>query len=160
MTETIAAHFAAAEGDVQAATSGGARLLVSPVSHLYFDRPLTEESLDEEQNSRRKRLGLPVYPSLALSEVATRDPLDVLPGLDVATHVAGIEAAVWCETVEDATDLEILLMPRLAGLAEVAWGTASRTWDDHASALAAQAPAWRERGWAYFQADTVDWGSA
>src|SRR5688500_20275538 len=46
MMDTIAAHFAAAEGDVQAAISGGARLLVSPVSHVYFDRPLAEESVD------------------------------------------------------------------------------------------------------------------
>src|SRR5687768_16345296 len=91
MMDTIAAHFAAAEGDVQAAISGGARLLVSPVSHVYFDRPLAEESVDAEQNIARKHLGLPLYPSLALSEVATRDPLDALPGLDAATDAAGIE---------------------------------------------------------------------
>ena len=127
------------------------------MSHLYFDRPVAETSVDADQDVRLKSLGMQLYPPLSLTEIATRDPLEAAPGLDAATQVAGVEAALWCETVEDGTDLELLLMPRLAGLAEVAWGRASRTWEDHAAALAVQAPSWTARGWNYLQADTVGW---
>lgn len=155
LLELMAAHFAATAGDLDAAVRQGANILLSPASQLYFDRPIAEASLDREQEDRRPRLGMPVYPPLALADIVARDPLSSAPGLD-PSRVAGVEAAIWCETITDAADLELLLLPRLAGLAEVGW-RATRAWDDHAAALAAQAPAWDRRGWGYLRAATVPW---
>jgi hexosaminidase len=155
LLELIVEHLAAASGDLDAVVRQGASILLSPASQLYFDRPIAEASVDAEQEGRRARLGLPVYPELALSEVVDRDPLASAPGVD-RSRIAGVEAAIWCETITDAADLELLLLPRLAGLAEVSWGS-PRPWPDHAAALAAQAPAWDARGWGYLRAATVPW---
>jgi hexosaminidase len=155
LQELIVAHLAAAAGDLDAAVRQGASILLSPASQLYFDRPIAEASVDAEQEARRARLGMPVYPSLALADIVTRDPLASAPGLD-PSRIAGVEAAIWCETITDAADLELLLLPRVAGLAEVSWGI-RRPWTDHAAALAAQAPAWDARAWGYLRAASVPW---
>ena len=38
-----------------------------------------------------------------------------------------MEAAIWCETITDRGELEFLLLPRLGGLAEKAWGVPGAT---------------------------------
>lgn len=56
----------------------------------------------------------------------TNDPRNVRLGPDdlqpdcreSSKDVAGIEAAIWCETITNFRDLQFLLMPRLAGVAE------------------------------------------
>lgn len=151
----IMEHLAAASGDLDAVLRQGADVLLSPASQLYLDRPFAETSIDAEQDVRRARVGLPVYPKLALADIVTRDPLASAPGVPL-DRIAGVEAAVWCETNTDATDLELLLLPRLAGVSEVSWG-ATRGWGEHAAALAAQAPAWNRRAWGYLKADAVPW---
>lgn len=148
-------HFAATSGDLDAIVAQGAGILLSPASQLYLDRPFAETSIDAEQDARRARVGLPVYPKLTLAEIVTRDPLASAPGVD-RDRIAGVEAAIWSETVTEAADLELLLLPRLAGVSEVSWGS-TRPWDDHAAALAAQAPAWDSRNWGYLKADAVPW---
>ena len=46
--------------------------------------------------------------------------------------VAGIEAAIWCETITNFRDLQFLLMPRLAGVAEKGWSKVENThWDEY-----------------------------
>ena len=51
-----------------------------------------------------------------------------------------MEAAIWCETITDQGELEFLLLPRLGGLAEKAWGVPGATgWGDYADRLGAQA---------------------
>ena len=55
--------------------------------------------------------------------------------------VAGIEAAIWCETITNFRDLQFLLMPRLAGVAEKGWSKVENThWDEYKVRLGAQAP--------------------
>ncbi len=73
-------------------------------------------------------------------------------------RLAGVEAALWCETVECAEDLELLLLPRLAGVAELGWNaSAPAPWPDHRWRLAVQAPMWDRAGWSWFRAAGVDW---
>ncbi len=157
MLDLLMEHFTASAGDMDSALSHGATLLLSPASLLYFDRPSAESSIDPEQEQRRTRLGMPVYPPLSLSDIVTQDPVATVPLTNGVESVAGVEGAVWCETVTDAADLELLLLPRLAGLSEVSWG-ATRAWGDHAAALADQAPAWDRRGWGYLKAAGIAWG--
>lgn len=47
------------------------------------------------------------------------DPMTFNPTVEnPQKDVAGIEAAIWCETITNFRDLQFLLMPRLAGVAE------------------------------------------
>ncbi|MFC6021607.1 family 20 glycosylhydrolase [Plantactinospora solaniradicis] len=67
---------------------------------------------------------------------------------------AGVEAAVWCETVTSGDDLEFLLLPRLAGVAERAW---SPQGVGHLGRIprAAQSTAWTRRGWTWFRSSDL-----
>ena len=59
----------------------------------------------------------------------------------------------WCETVRDVDDLTFLLLPRLAGTAEKAWGPAGAvTWPEHRDALAQHARLWKQDGLNFFSA--------
>jgi len=52
-------------------------------------------------------------------------------------HVAGVEAAIWAETISDFDDLCFLLLPRLAGVAHKGWSDPQvATWTDHRDRIA------------------------
>ncbi|MFE5852360.1 beta-N-acetylhexosaminidase [Streptomyces sp. NPDC056500] len=144
--------------DIPTAVAKGATILVSPTTRLYLDRPHGEPSTDTDQEELRARVGLQVYPGATLREFVEWEPLDETPAVDSDTQLAGVEAAVWCETVESREELEYLLLPRLAGVGEKAW-TASgcTTWDDYADRLSTQSTAWDRRGWTWFRSSLVAW---
>ncbi len=58
----IAEHFAKAKVELRRAVERGAAVLLSPVSHVYLDRPYREPSTEEFQDELRSRLGLSAYP--------------------------------------------------------------------------------------------------
>lgn len=143
-------------GDLAAAVERGARVLLSPASHLYLDRPYAEPPTDPAQQAWRDRLGLAVYPRMTVEEAFAWDPAAALDLPDEA--IAGIEAAIWCETIDTADELEFMLLPRLAGVAERAWSRSpAAAWDDYRSRLGMQSTIWAARGWRYFTSSLVDW---
>ena len=87
------------------------------------------------------------------------DPMTLNPTVEEPTQkVAGIEAAIWCETVSSFSDLQFLLLPRLAGVAEKGWSRVEQTaWDEYSQRLAAQQPLWEKAGWNYFKSSMVPW---
>ena len=137
--------------DVPRALAQGARVIVSPTTRLYFDRPHADEGADPEQAARRARIGLPVYPPTSLREMVEWDVLAATPGAERLEQLAGLEAALWCETVVDRDDLEGLLLPRLSGAAERAWSARPTEWEEYVERLASQTHAWDRRGWAWFR---------
>jgi hexosaminidase len=153
-------HFRVARDDPTRMAEKGCRVLLSPTTHLYLDRPHGDASTRPEQEEQRARLGLPFYPPSSLRAMFEWNPYDTVPGVDPSA-IAGIEAALWCETVESMDDLELLLLPRLAGVAEAAWSPAPRAeWAAHRTRLAAHATIWRRAGWSWWHADSVDWRDA
>lgn len=139
-----------------AAHQRGARILLSPASHLYLDRPYAEASVDPEQRELRVRLGLQVYPRATVEEAFSWDPVAALPGIGDA--VAGIECAMWCETVATARELEFLLLPRLLGVAEHAWSPHPRPdWGGYAARVAGHRRLWARRSWNSFGSDLIPW---
>ena len=73
-------------------------------------------------------------------------------------QVAGVEAAIWAETISGFDDLSFLLLPRLAGVAQKAWsGAQATTWTDHRDRLARHSPLWAQDNLTYFRASSVDW---
>jgi hexosaminidase len=155
--QTLVEHFGKARGDLARIAEQRAQILLSPNAHLYLDRPHADASTVRKQERRRARLGLPAYPASSLEEMFEWDPLQVAAGVEPEA-VVGIEAAMWCETVETMDDLEVLLLPRLAGVAEAAWSPSRRAaWAEHRNRLGAHARLWRRAGWSWFHAASVDW---
>ncbi|WP_157002718.1 beta-N-acetylhexosaminidase [Agromyces laixinhei] len=156
----IVETMAKAEHDVPRALATGAKLLISPTSRLYFDRPHAEDSADPAQEEMRARVGLPVYPPMSLRHGVEWDPVDDTPGVSSDDQIAGVEAAIWCETITNRDELEFMLLPRIGGLAEKSWARRAVTeWNDYAERIAAQATIWDARGWTWFAANTVDWAA-
>jgi hexosaminidase len=156
---TLDAFFRDAQHDLGRIAAKGTRVLLSPTSHAYLDRPHAERSRDADQEAVRGRLGLPHYPPTPLRDYVEWDPAEVAPSVDPAL-ILGVEGAVWGETITSEADLEALLLPRLVGVAEVAWaGTTAGGWQAFRERLAAHARMWSHAGWAWFQADSVDWGA-
>src|SRR5699024_7747788 len=157
--EKIAAimeQFKHAAQDLPKAQAQGAGIILSPTSAAYLDTPHAEPSLDAGQEVRRAQLGLAFYAAKSTRDSMDWTPATVVPeaGID---NVVGVEAAIWCETIVTAADLHMLLLPRLAGVAEKAWTAESGTdWEEYRTRLAAQASLWREAGWAFFESSLVD----
>jgi hexosaminidase len=147
-----------AKYDAPKALEQGTKLIVSPVTWLYFDRPHADASSDPDQEEARKRLGLEFYGAASIEHGVSWDPVDSLPGIDSADQVAGVEAAIWCESIVTAQDLELMLLPRLPGAAEKAWSHQSATdWPEYSTRLGPQGRAWRNRTWTWLQSTEVDW---
>jgi hexosaminidase len=153
----LAAKFAAASGDVARAVGKGASVLLSPTKYTYLDVPYAEPSADPEQEEARKRVGMPMYPTASVRDVLAWDPEELLAGTAPRERLAGVEAALWCETVTDAADAHFLLLPRLPGIAEKAWSPASRSWDEYRQRLSGHGRTWQHRGWGFFRSSLIDW---
>jgi len=145
--------FTPTNEDFSRIVDGGARVLLSPQSHLYLDRPYDLAVVPEERHADAERIGF-AYRPRDLRYTAAWDP--AVYGL-APEQVAGIEATLFAETVRDFDDLVTLLLPRLAGVAEVAWTGAVPRWEEYRERLAGQAQLWRERGLTALLSTEVDW---
>ncbi|MGC4151643.1 MAG: family 20 glycosylhydrolase [Propionicimonas sp.] len=150
-------HFVKARGDLDRIARSGARVLLSPCGRTYLDRRHLEESSDPGQAGLRERVGFPTYPRTALRTYYDWNPQDLL-GPVVPERVVGIEAAVWGETITSYDDLEILLLPRLVAVAEVAWSPPeTRDWADFQARLAAHPGLWDRQALTWFRTAGIDW---
>jgi hexosaminidase len=148
---------AASRRDVETAMAASVPVVVSPLSHCYLDVPYAEPSADPRQAERRGRLGMRLYAPKTAAESFDWEPGESL-GPGRAAHVAGVEAAIWAETISDFDDLCFLLLPRLAGIAHKAWSDPrAAAWSDHRDRLARHGRLWAQDGLTYFRTSTVDW---
>jgi hexosaminidase len=157
MVPRLASSVRRSRADLARAVGEGARVVLSPATHTYLDRPYSEGSVLGGQGELADRLGLRVYAPATVEEFFDWDPAAALPFPLEAGAVLGVEAAMWSESLTGPADLEFMLLPRLAGLAERGWS--ERTdWAGHAARLARHRPAWEARGWAYFASELLPWG--
>jgi len=148
------AELAMSRLDVEAIAAASVPVILSPLSHCYFDVPYAEPSADPAQADRQARVGLRVYAPQTVAESFDWEPAEALgPGRDA--QVAGIEAAIWSETITGFDDLTFLLLPRLAGLADKTWTAAD--WAGHRDRLARHGRLWEQDDLTYFRSSTVDW---
>lgn len=147
--------FAPTDGDLARIVAGG-RVLLSPQSHLYLDRPYDLDGVPDGQVSQARRLGFPSYRRRGVRHAASWDP---------AAHgvpddrVAGVEATLFGACGDHFSDLMMLLLPRLAGFAETAWAGSPAPWSQYRLRLAQHAPLWRRRGLPYLASTEVPWAS-
>jgi hexosaminidase len=151
------ANVAMSRRDVEAAVTASVPVIVSPLSHCYFDVPYAEPSADPGQAQRQGRVGQRVYSPRTVAESFDWEPAEAL-GPGRAAHVGGVEAAIWAETISDFDDLSFLLLPRLAGVAHKAWSDPQpASWTDHRDRLAWHGRLWAQDDLTYFRTSTVDW---
>ncbi len=154
--QALVETFSKALEDIPVAVSKGAKILASPFTHVYLDRPYADQPAAVEQAELHERLGLRAYSPISLEQCGAWDPVEITPAVTEDSGLAGVEAAIWCETITSESDLQFLLLPRLPQVAETAWSPAGRVdWADQSVRLAAQAPSWDRRGWAWFKADSL-----
>ncbi|MGN6484498.1 MAG: family 20 glycosylhydrolase [Thermomicrobiales bacterium] len=146
--------------DLGKALDQGARILLSDSSVSYLDTKYREDPVAaaSDQLAERKRLGMPFYPRKTVAEFFQWDPSFQRPELS-PERMAGIEAAIWCESVASFDDLLFLLLPRLPGLMEKGWSPETAGpdfgWAAYAPRLAAQAGIWETLGLPYFRSSVV-----
>ncbi len=147
--------FSTADEDIPAALDQGANVILSPAKWLYLDTKYTEESADPAQKEQHDKLGMPptVYANGTVQDSYNWDPVTVNQELSV-DRIAGVEAAIWCEFIENESDLFFQLLPRLAGVGEKAWSE-HREWDDYRDRLSLQPKFWDEMGLTWFKSNVV-----
>ena len=136
-----------------------AKVILSPSGYVYLDTKYSEPSTDSTQIEECERLGLAAYEKQTVKEMYEWDPMTFNPTVEnPQKDVVGIEAAIWCETVNNFKDLQFLIMPRLAGVAEKGWSEVENTnWNEYRIRLGAQAPMWKQANWNFFKSSLVDW---
>ncbi|MFK0099851.1 family 20 glycosylhydrolase [Streptomyces sp. NPDC091040] len=146
--------FAPTDDDLRRTVEGGGRVLLSPQSHLYLDRPYAAEFAPPEQAAEAARLGFDGYRPLGVRHTAAWDPgACAVPD----ANVAGVEATVFAERFKGFEDVSVLLLPRLASVAEAAWCGRAPEWSEYRERLAHHGRVWADRGLPYFASTEVDW---
>lgn len=148
--------FAESAHDVGRGVEKGASVILSPSGFVYLDHRYKEASADPAQQAEQERLGLAAYPKQTVEEMFKWDPIHFNP-LVKEENIAGVEAAIWCETIQSFSDLQFLVLPRLFGVAEKGWSGGQTEWDDYRVRLGSQSPMWEKAGWNYFKSSLVDW---
>jgi hexosaminidase len=132
---------------VRRAAQSGSKVVLSPASKVYLDMKYDAHT----------RLGLEWAGYVEVRDAYDWDPGTLLDGVD-AGRVLGVEAQLWSETLGGISDAEFMAFPRLPGVAEVGWSTASpRDWDDYRRRLGEQAPRWAAMGVEYYRSPQVSW---
>lgn len=132
---------------VSQALHQGASLILSPATKAYLDMKYTPAT----------ELGLDWSGHVELRTAYDWDPVTYLHGVP-ETSIAGVEAALWTETVQNITGAQYLMMPRLPALAEVGWSRESgREWESFRTRIAQHAARWRLLGINYYASPQVAW---
>src|SRR5690349_6244500 len=154
-------ELALADRDVEAVVAASVPVIVSPLPFCYLDVPYAEPPADPAQADRQSRLGLRVYAPKPVDASFGWEPGEAL-GSGRGAQVAGVEAAIWAETITGFDDLCFLLLPRLPGVAHKAWSASPPAgrpdgWPAYRDRLARHGRLWTADGLEYFRSSAVDW---
>ena len=134
-------------GQVRAAAERGVRVLLSPATRVYLDQKYHEGF----------PLGLSWAGTFDLREAFEWDPFEIVADIE-RDSVIGIEACLWTETIRSTHDLTMMLLPRLAAVAEIAWrGSGIGRWDSFVDDVTALSRGWDARRIAWYRSPGIDW---
>ncbi|MGH3728709.1 MAG: beta-N-acetylhexosaminidase [Micromonosporaceae bacterium] len=129
------------------AVAKGAKLVISPADRAYLDMKYDESC----------PYGLTWAGYVPVRKSYDWDPADQVTGVGEA-DVAGVEAPLWSETLDEIDKVKFMAYPRLPGIAEIGWSPASsHDWADYRKRLAAQGARWDVWGVNYYRAPDVPW---
>ncbi|WP_136708563.1 family 20 glycosylhydrolase [Agromyces sp. H66] len=116
--------FVEPEADAAALTRSfveqGGRVIMSPADVAYLDMRYADDP--PGPLGRRLGQGWAKGPT-TLEEAYLWDPASIVPGVG-EREVLGVVAPVWTETITAMSEVEFMLFPRVAAIAEVGWSPA------------------------------------
>jgi hexosaminidase len=131
----------------QAAVEQGAKVILSPASRVYLDMKYDESS----------QMGLHWAGYVEVDTAYDWDPATQISGVSEA-DILGVEAPLWSETVKTMNDVEFMVFPRLAGIAEIGWSPEThREWDEYRTRLATHGPRLAAMGVNFCPSPLVPW---
>ncbi|MCW2503915.1 MAG: beta-N-acetylhexosaminidase [Actinomycetia bacterium] len=129
------------------AAAGKAKFVLSPADKTYLDMKYNPQT----------ELGLSWAGFVEVRDAYDWDPATLLPGVGEA-RVLGVEAPIWTETLENASDVLFMAFPRLPAIAELGWSPrSSHDWDSFRRRLAIQAPHWDAMHLSYYRSPQIPW---
>jgi hexosaminidase len=142
-----AAAAAALQNGVSRAVEAGAQIILSPADRLYLDMKYDSTTT----------IGLSWAGLVEVQASYDWRVADLFGGLPEES-IAGVEAALWSETIDTMSDIEYLAFPRMAGIAELGWSQESRrSWEEYRLRLGAQGPRWVALGINFYRSPFVPW---
>jgi hexosaminidase len=161
---SVAEYWNPASGSTSGTVTGteavqkGMKIVMAPASHAYLDQKYTRK----------------IPPTLGLTWACTRgcdvdqfynwDPGSFVTGVTDA-NVIGVEGTMFGETVVNLSNVDYMVFPRLAALAEISWSpkatrtsTSSPAYTDFIGRLAAQGPRLMAAGVNFYPSTEVPWG--
>lgn len=158
VTKMLGATYQKAGTDIPTGVKQGAKILLSPGAFTYLDCPFEETSVDASQQAICSRLGMKHYAPQNLRDQYEWDATSLFPELNWKQDIAGVEATIFCETIESFHDVQLMLMPRLTGVAEQAWSTGRiLPWDNYRRVISTHQGLWKAISWDYFKSSLIDW---
>ena len=135
------------EAGILGAVDAGATVVLSPADRLYLDM-----KYDTSTVLGLTWAGIPDERMSYDWEIA--DKFSSLP----EDAIAGVEAPLWSETLGTLEDFEYMAFPRLAGVAEHGWTSASlRDWAEYRIRLGAQSARWMVLGINFRRSPLIPW---
>jgi hexosaminidase len=129
------------------AAAQGAKVVMSPANRAYLDMKYNESTPYGQDWA-------------GLVDVQTAydwNPSTLVPDLPESA-VAGVEAPIWTETLDDLDKLEYMAFPRLPGVAELGWSQASALdWTAYKARLGGQGSRWDALSVNFYRAPEIDW---
>jgi hexosaminidase len=107
----------AAAGLTRSFVEQGGRVILSPADVAYLDM----KYVDDPQTALGRTVGQDwANGPTSLEEAYGWEPTSVVPGLGEG-DILGVEAPVWTETLMSMAEVEFMVFPRIAAIAEIAW---------------------------------------
>jgi len=147
LTEGAVAQYWAEKENALAAVKQGSKVLMSPATRTYLDM----------QYDSTTHLGLHWAAYIEVDAAYNWDPATLVPGIG-RENILGIEAPLWSETVTKMDDIEYMVFPRLAGIAEIGWSApALRDWESYKLRLASHGKKLEAMGVDFYRSKLVPW---
>ncbi|ADB32715.1 Beta-N-acetylhexosaminidase [Kribbella flavida DSM 17836] len=129
------------------AAAQGAQVVLSPANRAYLDMKYDAST----------PYGLSWAGLVSVQKSYEWNPSTLIPNLPESA-IAGVEAPIWTETLDDLDKLEYMAFPRLPGIAELGWSPASALdWTSYKDRLAGQGSRWDTLSVNFFRAPEIAW---
>ena len=130
----------------QNAKRQGAKIILSPANKIYLDMKYDASS----------PLGLDWAGLISVKDAYDWEPGSYMDGLE-ESHILGIEAPLWSETLLTLKDIEYMAFPRIPGIAELAWSPNGQNWEEYRQRLATHGKRMEAMGINFYRSPDVDW---
>ncbi|TDD51353.1 beta-N-acetylhexosaminidase [Kribbella antibiotica] len=129
------------------AATKGAKIVMSPANRAYLDM----------KYNRDTPYGLDWAGLVSVEKAYSWNPTTLIPNLPESA-VAGVEAPLWSETLDNIDKVEFMAFPRLPGVAELGWSSASAlNWTAYKDRLAGQGSRWDALSVNFYRAPEIAW---